>query len=108
MIHFLSGREPLQPEREYLLFLAATGMLPLRELVTLADGSLLEQLARRPETLVVEHRDASASRLRKALPEVAAWIDAHYEVEAEIGIYRVLRSRAAGGEQRGPSQSARP
>lgn len=103
MIYFLSGRQHLVPEREYLLFLAALNMLPVSETSALTDAAARRELARRPDTIVVIQRDSAADSLRVRLPRLARFIKEHYEMDRDIGPYRVLRRRDPG--KRGGGQS---
>jgi hypothetical protein len=96
MIYFLSGRQHLVPEREYLLYLAALNMLPVGEESALTDAAARRELARRPDTIVVIQRDPASASLRIRLPRLARFIGKHYEMDRDIGPYRVLRLRDAG------------
>jgi len=96
MIYFVSGRQHLVPEREYLLYLAALNMLPVSETSALTDAAVRSELARRPDTIVVIQRDSAAASLRVRLPRLARFIGEHYEMDRDIGPYRVLRRRNPG------------
>ena len=93
MVYFLSGRQHLVPEREYLLYLAALNMLPVSDASALTDRAARSELARRPETIVVIQRGSAAASLRVRLPRLARFIGEHYEMDRDIGAYRVLRRR---------------
>jgi hypothetical protein len=93
MIYFLSGRQHLVPEREYLVYLAALNMLPVSEASALTDRAARTELARRPDTIVVIQRGSAATSLRVRLPRLARFIKEHYEMDRDIGAYRVLRRR---------------
>jgi hypothetical protein len=96
MIYFLSGREHLVPEREYLIYLAALNMLPVGEASALTDAAARGELVRRPDTIVVIQRDSSAASLRVRMSRLGRFIAERYEKDRDIGPYRVLRRRDAG------------
>lgn len=94
MIYYASGREPLFPEREFRLFLLGWDMLPESYLARLDAGDMIRRLRRTPDAILVDHvGDPAALRLRAALPELAACVDAEFETLREFGSYRVLRRK---------------
>jgi hypothetical protein len=93
MILFLTGREPLFPDREFYLFLLGWEMLPDRQIDELDAQAMVERLRDTPTAIVIDPRDAFSARLREALPDVSRFIDEEFDLIKRIGHYEVLRRR---------------
>jgi hypothetical protein len=90
MILFLTGREPLFPDRELYLFLLGWEMLPDRQIEELDARAMVKRLRDTPDAIVIDPRDAFSTRFREALPEVSRFIDEEFSLLKRIGHYDVL------------------
>ena len=90
MILFLTGREPLFPDRELYLFLLGWEMLPDKQIDRLDARAMVEHLRDTPDAIVIDPRDAFSARVREALPEVSRFIDEEFSLIKRIGHYDVL------------------
>jgi hypothetical protein len=92
MIYFASGRDPLFEDHLLILFLAGWNLLPAHDRDAPTAAALIERLERRPETIVVIRRgDTSTANLMRFYPRLARFIEANYQVEDQVGRYRILR-----------------
>jgi dolichyl-phosphate-mannose-protein mannosyltransferase len=92
MIGYASGRPALFPEQRAQLLWIGWGLLP-PDRAGLDEGEMIARLAARPETIVIDSADASAQRVRRALPALAALLQSDFEERARFGIHRVLVRR---------------
>ncbi|MBW2232068.1 MAG: hypothetical protein JRG92_15105 [Deltaproteobacteria bacterium] len=97
MIYFASDRLHLVPEREFLLYSAASGMIPQSEVHRLGDEEIARRLETATDVTVVISDDPSAMRLLALLPEAGRVITRHYRVDARFGRYAVWRRKEDHG-----------
>lgn len=95
LIHFLSPRQDLFADAVYSLHLFGWGMLPESYREQACVRCLVERLAQSRDAIVVDKDDFASSNLRSALPELFRYVDANFEEEYRVGLYRVLRRRAS-------------
>ena len=96
MVHFLSGRPSLFPRYEYLVYLAGFGLLPDEELERRLDEDQMLSVLAAERPVLVEDRERSV-HLRRALPRLAAHLDAHYREARRIGRFHVLAPEERAG-----------
>ena len=90
LLYFLSGRDSILPREEFVLYMLGFGTTTDDDArAFLPPDRIIERLtAARP--LVVDYSDPRAAPFRRAYPEVASFLAAHYGVARVIGPYRVL------------------
>jgi hypothetical protein len=94
MILFASQRRHALPDYQFFLFLTGWGLMHGAEAAPKGTASIVDQLDRDPGTiLVIDRTDESAANVRRYFPELAEYVDTHFELEQTIGGYRVLRRK---------------
>jgi hypothetical protein len=97
MIYFASDRPHLVPSREFLLYSAASGMIPDSEIYRLGDADIARRLETAADVRVVIAGDTSARRLLGLLPEVELVIAGQFQIDERIGPYVVWRPSLTRG-----------
>jgi len=93
LIHFLSPRPDLFADAVYTLHLFGWDLLPEHYRERVGAERLLARLEEARDAIVVDKDDFASSNLRRALPDLFHYVDAHFEEEYRVGLYRVLRRR---------------
>ncbi len=104
MLYFLAGRVSAMDKEAFLLSLLGADMIGDRDVRALLPPSLIIERLQAERPLVVDRVDDPGSqRFRTVYPEVAAYIDEHYQSTTTFGKYRLLEGRIAAepGRQEG-------
>jgi hypothetical protein len=92
MIYFASGRNHLFEHQALVLFLAGWGLLPESDRDKPAQSVMIERLEATPEAFIITRLDdPTKANFDQSFPRVARYIEEHYDIEKEIGDYRVMR-----------------
>ncbi len=94
MILFASQRSHVLPDYQFLLFLTGWGLMRGAQAAPEGTVSIVDQLdGERGAMLVIDRADASSANVRRHFPELAEYIDTHFELQQTIGGYRVLKRK---------------
>ena len=94
LVYVLAERDSVFAADEFLLYLVSSGLLPDETARRLLDEpAMVARLGRAGPVIVDEPGSPASTRIRRALPEVAATIDTGYDTRATVGPYRLLVPR---------------
>jgi hypothetical protein len=90
MLYFLSGRDSVVAPYEFILYLVGAGAIREDDAHQILDDAGFATQLERQRPLIVDRSVPATQRLRRAYPQMARILEAHYAPVYRAGEYTML------------------